>query len=70
MQDDFDFLTIIVAICVAGYVAIMLDYVAHDELGWSLAQVRQCAIGAAIVTSIGALASVLGRSRGEVGGRG
>ena len=70
MQDDFDYLTIIVAICVAGYAAIMLDYVAHDELGWSLVQVRRCAIGAALVTSIAALASALGRSGRELGRRG
>jgi hypothetical protein len=70
MQDDLDFLTIIVAICVAGYVAIMLDYVAHDELGWSLVQVRRCAIGEALVTSIVALATALARSRRELGGRG
>jgi hypothetical protein len=70
MQDDFDYLTIIVAICVAGYAAIMLDYVAQDELGWSLLQVRHCAVAAALVTSIIALASALGRGRRELGDRG
>jgi len=38
MKDDFDLVTVAVAIWVASYVAIMLDYVAHSKLGWSLAR--------------------------------
>jgi hypothetical protein len=62
MDDELDFIEIIVAICVAGYVAIMLDYVAHTELGWSLAQVRGSAILGTLLTSAITLA---GMGRGK-----
>jgi hypothetical protein len=39
MENRFDFITGVVAVCVAGYAAVMLDYVAHDDLGFSSAQI-------------------------------
>jgi hypothetical protein len=35
MKNRVDFLTIVTAICVAAYVAIMLDHVADVDLGFS-----------------------------------
>jgi hypothetical protein len=70
MKDDFDFITIVVAIWVASYVAIILDYVAHSELGWSLAQVRTWAILGAVLLSIITLAGMLGGKGRKLGRRG
>jgi len=70
MKDDFDLVTIAVAIWVASYVAIILDYVAHSRLGWSLAQVRAWAIiGAALMSAI-TLAAVLSGKGRKLGRRG
>jgi len=69
MQDEFDFISIIVAVWVAGYVAIMLDYLAQAELGWSLAQLRGWACLAAFVIALVTLADARSRKHGEIGGR-
>ena len=60
MEDEFDVITIIVAIVVASYAAIMLNYVVQRELGWSLAQVREWATLAALVLSALTFAGMLG----------
>lgn len=49
MQDEFDF---IVAVWVAGYVAIMLDYLAQAEFGWSLTQLRGWACLTAVLIAL------------------
>lgn len=49
MEDKFDIVTIAYAICVAGYAAIALDYVAHYDLGFSLQEVRGAAVLIAVV---------------------
>ena len=69
MKDEFDFISIIVAVWVAGYVAIMLDYLAQAELGWSLAQLRGWACLAAFLMALVMLAHTLSRKGGEIGGR-
>ncbi|MCP3466624.1 MULTISPECIES: hypothetical protein [unclassified Bradyrhizobium] len=69
MQDEFDLISIIVAVWVAGYVAIMLDYLAQAELGWSLAQLRGWACLTAVLIALVTLAGSLGRKRGELGKR-
>ncbi|MCP3469754.1 hypothetical protein NLM33_05345 [Bradyrhizobium sp. CCGUVB1N3] len=69
MQDEFDFISIIVAVWVAGYVAIMLDYLAQAELGWSLAQLRGWACLTAVLIALVTLAGTLGRKLGELGRR-
>ena len=48
MDSRFDIATIAGAVCVAGYVAITIGYVALHDLGLSCEQVRGCAITAAI----------------------
>jgi hypothetical protein len=52
MENKFDLPTIIAAIFVAGYAAIMLEYVAHDDLGFSAAQIRRIAMIAAVLVSM------------------
>ena len=52
MENRFDFITGVVAVCVAGYAAVMLDYVAHDDLGFSSAQIGQGAMIAAILLAV------------------
>ncbi|MGV7216732.1 hypothetical protein [Bradyrhizobium sp. UFLA05-112] len=69
MQDEFDFISIIVAVWVAGYAAILLDYFAQAELGWSLAQLRGWACLTAVLIAFMTLAGMLGRKRGELGKR-
>jgi hypothetical protein len=49
MESRFDIVTIANAVCVAGYVAIMLAYVAHYDFGLSGAEIRGGAIIAAIL---------------------
>lgn len=70
MKEDLDILTIIVAIWVAGYVAMMLDYAALTELGWSLAQLRGSAMLGVLLTSALTLADLLKGRRGRFLGRG
>jgi hypothetical protein len=60
MEDGFDVVTIIVAIVVASYAAIMLNFVVQREFGWSLVQVREWATLAALVLSAMTFASMLG----------
>ena len=50
MENRFDFITGVVAVCVAGYATVMLDYVAHDDLGFSSAQIGQGAVIAATLS--------------------
>jgi hypothetical protein len=56
MENRFDIVTIASAVCIAGYVAIMLRHVALFDLGWSREAVRGGAVIAAIL--IAALVAV------------
>ena len=49
MTDRQDFVMVAIAVCVAGYIALTLDYVAHQSLGFSSAHIRAAATGTAIV---------------------
>jgi hypothetical protein len=44
MKNRVDIETIVVAVCVAGYAALMLGYVAHEDLGFSALQIRHVAM--------------------------
>ena len=44
MENRVDFETIIIAVCVAGYAALMLGYLAQHDLGLSGAQIRHMAM--------------------------
>ncbi|MCA1457774.1 hypothetical protein I6F35_32100 [Bradyrhizobium sp. BRP22] len=52
MESKLDLPTLITAIVVAGYAALMLEYVAHDDLGFSAAQIRHVALIAAMLVGI------------------
>ncbi len=66
MENELDCVTIIVAICVAAYVAIMLDYVASSELGWSLARVRGSAVIGILAMTAMMLVALLRDRRGKL----
>jgi hypothetical protein len=44
MKNRVDIETIVVAVCVAGHSALMLGYVAHEDLGFSALQIRHVAM--------------------------
>jgi hypothetical protein len=52
MKDRIDFVTLVTAFCVAGYVAIILNYVANVDLGFSGEQIRNAAVITAIVMAM------------------
>ena len=52
MDDKTDFASIIVAVCVAGYAATMLAYVAQFDLGLSAAQTRHDSMIAALFLAL------------------
>jgi len=52
MDNRIDFASAAVAVCVAAYVAIMLAYVAQDDLGLSAAQTRHLSMIAALVLAL------------------
>jgi hypothetical protein len=65
MEDGIDsFVTIALAICVAGYFAIMLGHIAHAKLGFSVEQIRAAAMLAALML---AMPMALGFFRKEAG---
>ena len=51
MESRFDVVTIASAVCVAGYVAITLGYIALHDFGLSREQLRSGAMLAAIVAA-------------------
>jgi hypothetical protein len=53
MENRLDVLTIVIAICVAGYVALAIDYLAR--LGFTLQEIR----GAAVLIAV-AMATLVG----------
>jgi hypothetical protein len=60
MSKQMDLLTVVSATGVAGYVAIMLTYVARIDLGLSNEQIRFLAIVAAVLIAIGIAMDFLG----------
>ncbi len=65
MKNRFDFVTLVTALCVAGYVAIMLDYVADVDLGFSHEQIRNAAVLTAIVMAMLMAIDFLGKRLGK-----
>ncbi len=61
MSKQMDLLTVVSASGVAGYVAIMLAYVARIDLGLSNEQIRFLAIVAALLIATGMALDFLGR---------
>jgi hypothetical protein len=52
MQSKTDFVSIVVAVCVAAYAAIMLAHPAQYDLGLSTAQTRHLSVLAALVLAL------------------
>jgi hypothetical protein len=65
MKNRIDFVTIATAVCVAGYVAIMLDHVANVDLGFSREQIRNTAVITAIVMAMLMAIDFLGKKLGK-----
>jgi hypothetical protein len=69
MEMEFDPLTALTVTGVAGYVAIMADCVACDNLGLSSGQIRSGALVAAALIGILVAANLLARRPGSAGRR-
>ena len=65
MKNRIDFVTLVTAVCVAGYVAVMLDYVANVDLGFSREQIRNTAVITAIVMAMLMAIDFLGKRLGK-----
>jgi hypothetical protein len=65
MRIEFDPLTAVTATGVAGYVAIIADCVARDDLGLSNGQIRGAALVAAAVIGILLAVNLLARRPGD-----
>lgn len=66
MEDRIDSsLTIALAICVAGYLAIMLGHVARVDLGFSIEQIRGAAMLTALMLAMLAALGFLRRERDQ-----
>jgi hypothetical protein len=61
MRKEMDPVTVLTAVGVAGYVAIMLAYVARVDLGLSNEHIRFAAIGAAMLVALGIVVDFVGR---------
>ncbi|SDR90062.1 hypothetical protein [Bradyrhizobium canariense] len=56
-----DLLTIVIALCVAGYLAMTLGFVAHDDLGFSREKIRAAAALSAILLGLLLVIDYLGK---------
>jgi hypothetical protein len=65
MKNRIDYITVVTAVCVAGYVAIMLDYVCDVDLGFSGQQIRNAAMITAIVMAVLMAIDFLGKKLGK-----
>ncbi|MFB9264526.1 hypothetical protein ACFFWD_15325 [Bradyrhizobium erythrophlei] len=52
MDNRIDFAGVVVAVCVAAYVAIMLVYVARNDLGLTGTEIRHFAVIAALFLAL------------------
>jgi hypothetical protein len=65
METELDPLTALTATGVAGYVAIVVDCVARDDLGLSDGQIRSSALVAAALIAIGLAVNLLAKRPGK-----
>lgn len=66
MDERLDFTTLVMSVWVAGYLAMILNVVACDGLGWSPHGVRAAAIVAALLIAVLTVGRMLGGKRGEI----
>ena len=67
MGKDLDLLTASAALGVGTYVAMMIDYVARDDLGFSGGQIRHGAIFGAVAIGLAIVLDLLGRRSRKTG---
>jgi hypothetical protein len=67
MKNNIDPITLMTALFVAGYVAIMLDHVAIVDLGFSHTQIRNTAVITAIVMAMLMAIDFLSKRLGKAG---
>ena len=67
MAKDIDLLTASIALGVATYVAMMIAYVARDDLGFSGGQIRHGAIFVAVAIGLAIVLDLLGRRPRKTG---
>jgi hypothetical protein len=65
MKSKTDFGSIVVAVCVAAYAAIMLAYLAQYDLGLSAAQTRHLSMLAALVLALPVVLDLLRAGSGN-----
>ena len=65
MEDRFDIVTLAAATCIAGYVAISLNYVALYDFGLSREQVRSDSVIAALIIAALVTVDFLGKKLGN-----
>jgi hypothetical protein len=65
MKNSIDFVTLVTALCVAAYVAVMLNHVANVDLGFSSEQIRNTAVITAIVVAMLMAIDFLGKRLGK-----
>jgi hypothetical protein len=65
MESRFDLVAIANSVCVAGYAAIMLGYVAHYNFGYSRLEIRGGALISAILLAALIAIDFLGKNGGK-----
>jgi len=65
MENKFDIVTAACAVCVAGYVAIVVGYVACFDLGFSLPEIRSTAVVVAVVLAVLIAIDFFGKKLGK-----
>jgi hypothetical protein len=65
MENRTDFVTVVMALCVAAYAAVTLDYVANVDLGFSCEQIRNTAVITAVVMAMLMAIDFLGKKLGK-----
>jgi hypothetical protein len=66
MESKPDIAAIIIGVCVAGYAALAIRYVAQHDLGFSLQHIRGAAIAIATVIAVFIAVDLLGEKRTKV----
>ena len=65
MESKFDVATMACAVCVAGYVAFIVGYVARLDLGFSLQEIRGAAMVIAVVLAALIVIDFFGKKLGK-----
>ncbi|WJR74903.1 hypothetical protein [Bradyrhizobium sp. NP1] len=66
MNNRIDLVTLIMAIVVAAYAAMLLDYVADVDFGFSVEQIRKVAMAAALFMALLMAIDFFGKKLGKL----